>query len=71
MKIVLLGIITFYQQFVSPLLHQLLGIKSACRFSPTCTVYAQHVIQKYGAGKGTLLTARRVLHCQPYFSFNL
>jgi putative membrane protein insertion efficiency factor len=68
MKKVLLSIISVYQQFISPLLHQLLGIKRACRYDITCSVYAKEVIGKYGAGKGFVLSLRRILSCQPFFS---
>jgi len=68
MKNVLLKSITFYQKFISPLLHQLLGIKAACRNNPTCSAYAKEVIVRYGAGKGLLLSVLRILNCQPFFS---
>jgi uncharacterized protein len=68
MKQVLLGTITIYQKIVSPLLHQLLGTKQACRNNPTCSAYAKEVISRYGAGKGFVLSLRRVLNCQPLFS---
>jgi len=68
MKKVLLSVISVYQKFISPLLHQLLGIKQACRSNPTCSAYAKEVISQYGAGKGFLLSARRIVNCQPFFS---
>jgi len=68
MKNLLLTTITVYQKFFAPAFHQLLGIKSACRSNPTCTVYAKQVITEYGAGKGLLMSLRRILNCQPYFS---
>jgi len=68
MKKVLLSAITIYQKIISPPLHQLLGIKKACRNSPSCTIYAKEAISTYGAGKGLLLSMRRVLSCQPFFS---
>lgn len=68
MKKVLVSIITFYQKIVSPLLHQLLGVKSGCRNHPTCSVYAKQAITHYGVGKGSLLSLRRIINCQPYFN---
>jgi uncharacterized protein len=56
-----------YQKFVSPLLHNLLGIKTACRSLPTCSEYAQDAIARYGLVKGMLLSIRRVINCQPFF----
>lgn len=68
MKKLLLNTIIFYQNFLSPLLHQLLGVKTVCRSTPRCTVYAKEAITEYGAGKGALLSIRRIINCQPYFS---
>ena len=68
MKSILIFTITIYQKIVSPLLHQLLGIGKNCRYDKTCSVYAKEVIRKYGAVKGTFLSMKRVLNCQPFFS---
>jgi putative membrane protein insertion efficiency factor len=68
MKRVLITLINFYQRIISPLLHQLLGIQSGCRRTPTCSAYAKEVISEYGIGKGLLLAVNRVLNCQPFFS---
>jgi len=68
MKSLLIASITIYQKIISPLLHQLLGIKKACRYEITCTVYAKEAIMKYGAGKGFALSLWRILTCQPFFS---
>jgi uncharacterized protein len=37
-----------------------------CRFSPTCSRYADEAIRTHGAIKGSLLTMRRVLRCNPF-----
>ena len=37
-----------------------------CRFSPTCSHYAEDVIRSRGALAGTLFTAWRVLRCNPF-----
>lgn len=68
MKQVLLSVITIYQKIINPLLHQLLGTKNICRSNPTCSTYAKEVIMEYGAGKGFILSLRRFLNCQPFFS---
>lgn len=39
--------------------------RNCCRFHPTCSDYAAEAIQVHGALKGSLLTARRILRCQP------
>ena len=61
MKQVLLGLIRFYQRAISPL------TPAACRFRPTCSVYAYEAIQKYGAMKGGWLAFKRLLRCNPFY----
>lgn len=56
-----------YQNFVSPLLHRLLGIQSACRSVPTCSEYAQSAFAQYGFARGMVLSIRRLINCQPFF----
>jgi len=68
MKQILLTVITVYQKILNPLLHQLLGMKSFCRSNPTCSTFAKEAIVRYGAGKGIVLSMRRIINCQQYFS---
>lgn len=58
----LIGAITVYQKTISPTL------PNACRYQPTCSVYAQDALRKYGAIKGSWLAARRLLRCAPWGS---
>lgn len=51
--------IRFYRYFLSP------WLGSACRFEPTCSLYALEALDRHGAVRGTALTARRVLRCHP------
>jgi putative membrane protein insertion efficiency factor len=37
-----------------------------CRFYPTCSHYGYQAIYKYGAVKGGLMAAWRVLRCNPF-----
>ena len=37
-----------------------------CRFHPTCSHYSLDALRLHGAGKGTLLTARRIGRCHPW-----
>lgn len=62
MKKILLGIIRFYQKYLS-------GAKgySSCKYYPTCSRYAIEAIEKYGAFKGGLLAAWRILQLQSFF----
>lgn len=61
MKRILLGLIRFYQRFLSPLKGG-----PTCRFYPTCSQYAYEAVSKYGALKGGFMAVRRVLRCHPF-----
>ncbi|MEK7173326.1 MAG: membrane protein insertion efficiency factor YidD [Patescibacteria group bacterium] len=56
---VILKIVGYYQQFLSPYLG------NHCRFYPSCSAYCSLALQKHGAGKGLGLTAWRVIRCNP------
>ena len=56
----MLAIIAFYRTCISPL------TPPACRFTPTCSQYAQEAIKKYGPLKGGWLSLRRILRCNPW-----
>jgi hypothetical protein len=52
--------IRLYKRILSPLL------PPACRFHPTCSVYALQALEKHGALRGVRLTVWRLLRCQPF-----
>lgn len=58
MKLVI-TIIKFYKKHISPYF-----IKS-CRFSPSCSEYAQEAISVYGI-KGVGMSVWRILRCHPF-----
>ena len=60
MKRVLMGGIRFYQKVISPMK------PATCRFYPTCSHYGMEAIERHGAVKGSYLTTRRLLRCQPF-----
>lgn len=39
---------------------------NSCRFEPTCSAYALTALQRFGAGRGVLLTTRRLMRCHPW-----
>jgi|GEM_PF-897967 len=41
------------------------GYPSKCRFFPSCSEYGYEAIEVFGARRGGLLTARRLLRCRP------
>lgn len=55
-----LGLLRGYKRFVSPLL------PPACRFEPTCSVYAMDAVARYGAMRGSWLAVRRLARCHPF-----
>jgi uncharacterized protein len=68
----LINTITFYQKFISPLLHQALGIqKGFCRFDVRCSEYAKQQILKKGIVAGTFLSVQRLLKCQPFYKVSI
>lgn len=57
---VLLSLIRFYRRAVSPF------TPPACRFTPTCSAYAEEAIHAHGAARGAWLAFRRILRCHPF-----
>jgi hypothetical protein len=55
----LLALIGAYRRLVSPLLPR------RCRYEPTCSAYAVESIRRFGALRGTVLAAWRLLRCNP------
>lgn len=60
MKILLIALIRGYKMLVSPLL------PPACRFHPTCSVYAMDAIERFGVWRGGKLAIGRILRCHPF-----
>ncbi|MBC7335939.1 MAG: membrane protein insertion efficiency factor YidD [Clostridia bacterium] len=52
-------LIRFYRVALSPLLGR------RCRFYPSCSVYAEEAIAKYG-WRGLYLVGRRLARCHPF-----
>ncbi|MGE5372933.1 MAG: membrane protein insertion efficiency factor YidD [Solirubrobacterales bacterium] len=42
------------------------GTLPSCRFVPSCSQYGITALQRYGALKGSYLTAGRLLRCHPF-----
>ncbi|MFN4245219.1 MAG: membrane protein insertion efficiency factor YidD [Brevinematia bacterium] len=60
MKIVLVKLISFYQNFLGPIKGH------TCRFYPTCSEYTKEAIIKYGTVKGIWLGIKRIIKCNPF-----
>jgi len=50
----------FYKTAVSPLLPR------ACRYEPTCSLYAREAIERYGLARGIALALARLVRCHPF-----
>ncbi|NIR61119.1 MAG: membrane protein insertion efficiency factor YidD [Gammaproteobacteria bacterium] len=57
---VLLFLIGVYRRAISPYL------PPSCRFTPSCSAYAEEAVRRHGAGKGAWLAVRRLLRCHPF-----
>ncbi|MEM9838570.1 MAG: membrane protein insertion efficiency factor YidD [Pseudomonadota bacterium] len=51
-----------YRYSLSPFLH-LCGVR--CRHEPSCSAYGLEAYRRYGIGKATTLTAKRLGNCRP------
>ena len=56
----LIAAIRIYRLLLSP------WLGNACRFEPTCSVYAIGAIERHGALAGTGYAAGRILRCHPW-----
>ena len=54
------GFLDGYKRLLSPWLPR------ACRFEPTCSIYAREAIARYGLARGSRLAFYRLLRCQPF-----
>lgn len=43
-----------------------LVLPRVCRFEPTCSSYAVQALREHGWWRGTALTVRRILRCNPF-----
>lgn len=60
LKGILLIVIKFYRNFISPLK------PPCCRYYPTCSEYAMTAVEKYGAIKGGWMAVKRICRCHPF-----
>ena len=55
-----LAVIRFYRRGISPML------PPSCRYTPTCSAYAEEAIRRHGFGRGGWLALRRLARCHPF-----
>jgi hypothetical protein len=58
MKKIIINIIKGYQKIPG-------NFHESCRFTPTCSNYAIEAIEKFGCIKGSFLSFKRILRCNP------
>ncbi len=59
MKRFLIWLIHLYQAVPGPW-------HGACRYSPSCSHYAEEALQRFGTLRGCWLTLKRLLRCAPW-----
>jgi putative membrane protein insertion efficiency factor len=60
MRRILLALIHAYRMALSP------WWGSQCRFTPTCSQYAEEAIERHGAAEGSWMAMRRIGRCHPW-----
>ncbi|HUJ14199.1 MAG TPA: membrane protein insertion efficiency factor YidD [Thermoanaerobaculia bacterium] len=60
MRRLAIGALRFYKRWISPILPPM------CRFEPTCSMYMQQAIEKYGVVRGVWLGLRRLSRCHVF-----
>lgn len=59
MKNILIKLIKFYQNIPG-------SFHDNCKYIPTCSNYGIEAIEKHGTFKGTILTIKRIIRCNPF-----
>jgi len=57
---VVLAVLRGYKRWISPIL------PAACRFEPSCSLYARDAVELHGVLRGGRMTLWRLLRCQPF-----
>ena len=56
----LVGLVKGYRLLLSP------WLGTACRFEPSCSLYAIGALERHGALRGSCLTLGRLVRCNPW-----
>jgi putative membrane protein insertion efficiency factor len=59
MKSLALALLRLYKRWISP------AFPPSCRYVPTCSEYALEAVERYGAWRGGMMAAWRLLRCHP------
>lgn len=58
--------ISLYQAYLSPILKQILGVQTFCRFSPSCAEYAKLSVANFGVLRGCWRAVIQLSQCHPF-----
>ena len=59
-RMLLIGLITLYRRFISPMMGP------RCKYYPSCSAYGLAAVSTHGAAKGSALAGWRLLRCNPF-----
>ena len=59
MRYLAIGLITFYQRFISPY------TPGVCRYTPTCSEYTKEAVERHGVWRGVWMGVGRLGRCHP------
>jgi putative membrane protein insertion efficiency factor len=62
-RLLAVGAVAIYRAAVSPVIHAING--PACRFEPSCSVYAREAVAEYGIFRGGAMALWRIARCNP------
>jgi putative membrane protein insertion efficiency factor len=62
-RYVAVGAIAIYRAAISSAIHAING--PACRFEPSCSVYARDAVAEYGVVRGGIMAIWRFARCNP------
>ncbi len=60
LSLMLIGLVQFYRAVFSSI------TPGNCRFEPTCSCYSIEALKNHGALRGSWLTVRRIVRCNPW-----
>ncbi|TAL03445.1 MAG: membrane protein insertion efficiency factor YidD [Verrucomicrobia bacterium] len=63
---ILIGLVAIYRWTLSPAKNVLFGPLAGCRYTPSCSEYAQEAVRKHGAARGSWLATKRICRCHPW-----
>lgn len=60
LKMLAIGLVKGYRKYISPLK------QPTCIYIPSCSSYSLEALERYGFIKGSYLSIRRILRCNPF-----